>query len=118
LTQLSKKQCLGAFFELETGTSAPSWIVGDTFLKNVYSVFRYDPPSIGFAKLSAVADSFSNLNSLPPTPTIGSVATVAATQGSGANRNISGAVGGRVPSSLLGVAVTLSVLVSTFFWAL
>lgn len=32
LTKLSSTQCLGAFFELTTGSSAPSWIVGDTFL--------------------------------------------------------------------------------------
>lgn len=32
LTQLSSSQCIGAFFELSTGGSAPSWIVGDTFL--------------------------------------------------------------------------------------
>jgi cathepsin D len=30
----------------------PCWIIGDTFLKNVYSVFRFEPPSVGFAKLS------------------------------------------------------------------
>jgi cathepsin D len=32
LSKLSATQCLGAFFELATGSSAPSWIVGDTFL--------------------------------------------------------------------------------------
>ena len=32
LTKLVGNQCLGAFFEISTGTSAPSWIVGDTFL--------------------------------------------------------------------------------------
>ncbi|OJA21662.1 hypothetical protein AZE42_09551 [Rhizopogon vesiculosus] len=32
LTSLSQSQCIGAFFELSTGGSAPSWIVGDTFL--------------------------------------------------------------------------------------
>lgn len=71
--------CLGAFFSLEgaegdpdtaspedvenpTGdeeddsTGGPSWIVGDTFLKNVYSVFRYDNPrAVGFAELSDIA---------------------------------------------------------------
>lgn len=28
------------------------WILGDVFLKNVYSVFRFNPSSIGFATLS------------------------------------------------------------------
>ena len=32
LTKLTKDTCLGAFFELQSGSSAPSWIVGDTFL--------------------------------------------------------------------------------------
>ena len=32
LSKLSATQCLGAFFELAAGSSAPSWIVGDTFL--------------------------------------------------------------------------------------
>jgi len=53
--------CVGAIFDLTLGTSSmpdsstPSWIVGDTFLKNVYSVFRSNPPSVGFAELSTAA---------------------------------------------------------------
>lgn len=27
------------------------WLLGDVFLKNVYSVHRVDPPALGFAKL-------------------------------------------------------------------
>ncbi|KAF8893599.1 aspartic peptidase domain-containing protein [Infundibulicybe gibba] len=34
-----------------------SWIIGDTFLKNVYTVFRMSPLAIGFAQLSAAAPS-------------------------------------------------------------
>ncbi|KAF8074696.1 aspartic peptidase A1 [Lyophyllum atratum] len=80
LTQLSQRQCLGAVFILTTGRSAPTWIVGDTFLKNVYSAFRYDPPSVGFAQLSDVALSLNNANIPAPSATIGSIAaTVAAT---------------------------------------
>jgi len=63
LGQISRgsSQCLGAIFDLSLaennppGPGDPTWIVGDTFLKNVYSVFRADPPSIGFAQLSSVA---------------------------------------------------------------
>jgi len=50
--------CLGGIFDLALGTNIgssgrnPRWVVGDTFLKNVYSVFRAQPPSIGFAQLS------------------------------------------------------------------
>jgi len=32
--------------------SNPEWVFGDTFLKNVYSVFRSNPPAVGFASLA------------------------------------------------------------------
>lgn len=105
------ERCVGAFFEIgtTTGTSSLSWIVGDTFLvslhtfissesshflqKNVYSVFRYDPPSVGFAELSAAALAQNGANGLVPAPTIGSVAaTVSATGGLRSERNGSGRV--------------------------
>lgn len=69
--------CMGAFFAIETGGGAPAWIVGDTFLKNVYSVFRYTPPSVGFAQLSATALAMNGVNSAAPTATIGSAAATA-----------------------------------------
>ncbi|KAF8882702.1 aspartyl protease [Infundibulicybe gibba] len=61
----SPSLCLGAIFDLkesDTGGSSgnPGWVIGDTFLKNVYSVFRMTPPSIGFAQLSAAADSLGS----------------------------------------------------------
>ncbi|KIK81195.1 hypothetical protein PAXRUDRAFT_199653 [Paxillus rubicundulus Ve08.2h10] len=83
LTQVSTSQCIGAFFELNTGSNAPEWIVGDTFLKNVYSVFRYSPPSIGFAALSETALGMNGVNGPPPTATIGSIS---ATVTAGSNR--------------------------------
>ncbi|KAF8893594.1 aspartic peptidase domain-containing protein [Infundibulicybe gibba] len=63
----SRPLCLGAIVDLGKGSASrpgdPSWVVGDTFLKNVYSVFRMAPPSVGFAQLSVAADS-SDLISL------------------------------------------------------
>jgi len=51
--------CAGAIFDLNLGTNIgegsgnPNWVVGATFLKNVYSVFRESPgPSVGFAALA------------------------------------------------------------------
>ncbi|ESK94875.1 aspartic peptidase a1 [Moniliophthora roreri MCA 2997] len=82
VTQVNNEYCLGPFFSLtrSSGSGTPSWIIGDTFLKNVYSVFRYSPPSVGFAQLSANSLSMDGANGEVPTPTIGSVAaTVAAT---------------------------------------
>ncbi|KAI6042053.1 acid protease [Pisolithus marmoratus] len=67
--------CIGAFFE--TTSSNPSWVLGDAFLKNVYTVFRYDPPAVGFAALSEVALAENGVNGAPvPTPTVGSPAAV------------------------------------------
>ncbi|KAJ7128483.1 acid protease [Mycena epipterygia] len=92
-------RCVGAFITLSTGGSAPSWIIGDTFLKNVYSVFRYKPPSVGFASLSDYSLSLNgNINLGAPSPTIGSV-SAAATAGS-KNRNASSPAALR-PSSLI-----------------
>ncbi|KAF9077958.1 aspartic peptidase domain-containing protein [Rhodocollybia butyracea] len=77
---LGGNTCMGAFFSLETGSNTPAWIVGDTFLKNVYSVFRFNPPSVGFAQLSSTALAMNGVNAPPPSPTIGSAAaTVSAT---------------------------------------
>lgn len=59
LMHVSTTQCAGGLFEIDTGGSAagaPDWIVGDTFLKNVYSVFRADPASVGFATLANAGD--------------------------------------------------------------
>jgi len=74
LTQLSPTECLGAIFSLDVqGAGTPPWIIGDTFLKNVYSVFRYNPPSVGFAALSSSATAMDDVNGAVPSPTIGSV---------------------------------------------
>jgi cathepsin D len=79
LTKLSSGQCLGAFFEIDSqqqgnSDNQISWIIGDTFLKNVYSVFRANPASVGFATLASNAQSQVTASGLP-TPTIGSVST-------------------------------------------
>jgi cathepsin D len=57
----SSSMCRGALLNLGEAefkgenTSVPAWTMGDTFLKNVYSVFRANPPSVGFANLSTEA---------------------------------------------------------------
>ncbi|KZT59095.1 acid protease, partial [Calocera cornea HHB12733] len=68
--------CIAALYQSNLGQTAPQWVVGDTFLKNVYSVFRYDPPSVGFAQLSAKASGLSvpgmlpNVSVQPPQATV------------------------------------------------
>ncbi|VDC02988.1 unnamed protein product [Peniophora sp. CBMAI 1063] len=93
--------CIGAVFVYESSsssepsgpgsggpfkrdTSSPAWIVGDSFLKNVYSVFRANPASVGFAQLSAEAlGSDGATDASVPTPTVGSVS--ASVTGSSSN---------------------------------
>lgn len=49
----SGRYCLGAIFATDLGEGAPEWIVGDAFLKNVFSVYDYNngTPRVGFANL-------------------------------------------------------------------
>ncbi|KAJ7097598.1 aspartic peptidase domain-containing protein [Mycena epipterygia] len=69
--------CVGAIFDLSLGTNAgsgnPSWVVGDTFLKNVYSVFRQNPMSVGFAQLASGAGGGSSGGSSTPAATSASI---------------------------------------------
>jgi len=71
LMRSSNTMCVGAFFSISLSGSGPSWIVGDTFLKNVYSVYRYNPPSVGFANLSSNALAQNALGGSLPSATIG-----------------------------------------------
>ncbi len=77
LSQISNGQCLGSVFIFSSGntnsiSNGPSWVIGDTFLKNVYTVFRANPASVGFAVLASDAQTLVTQQGLP-TPTIGSV---------------------------------------------
>ncbi|KAG8927180.1 hypothetical protein FRC00_002232 [Tulasnella sp. 408] len=72
LARIGQGVCIGAFFELDlAGSASPDWIIGDTFLKNVYSVFRYDPASVGFASLSDTALSVASVDAPLPSASIG-----------------------------------------------
>lgn len=53
--------------------------------KNVYSVFRYNPPSVGFADLSEAALAMNEPGGDVPTATIGSVVAVATGSGNRSN---------------------------------
>jgi hypothetical protein len=106
LQDLGKGQCVGSFFTLETGNSAPPWILGDTFLKNVYSVFRFNPPSVGFASLSAYSLSMNgDVDLAVPSATIGSVSAFATAGGSFDNSNSNSAVSLQ-PSLFFMIAMT------------
>jgi len=89
LAQISNSQCLGSIFIFSVGnpnsifSNGPSWVIGDTFLKNVYSVFRANPASIGFATLASDAQALVTKLGLP-TPTIGYVSASVTSTHSGA----------------------------------
>ncbi|KAI0335064.1 acid protease [Cubamyces sp. BRFM 1775] len=65
LGRISASMCVGGIFDLSLGSDVsggggnPVWVVGDTFLKNVYSVFRSNPAAVGFAQLSDAAGGSS-----------------------------------------------------------
>lgn len=113
LTELSNNQCLGGFFELsstQSGSSEVTWIVGDTFLKNVYSVFRANPASVGFAALAADAQSVVTAAGVP-TPTIGSVSTSV----TGSGRTETNAA---LPSALPHVALLICAMSASLLYVL
>lgn len=44
--------CVGALAGQDLGLGSNVWLLGDSFMKNVYSVFSFDQNSVGFATLS------------------------------------------------------------------
>ncbi|KAF9512871.1 hypothetical protein BS47DRAFT_1362787 [Hydnum rufescens UP504] len=43
--------CFGAISPIDSAGQTAEWIVGDTFMKNYYTVFHTHPASVGFARL-------------------------------------------------------------------
>lgn len=113
MAQISNGQCVGSIFVYSGSSSGPGWIVGDTFLKNVYSVFRANPPSVGFAALAAGVQSSVTEDGVP-TPTIGSV-SVSVTGSSGSGRDGQNAA---LPSRTPHLASLFVVISSLFFYLL
>ena len=97
--------CLGGIFDLTQGSSIvsgggnPNWVVGDVFLKNVYSVYRSEPsPSVGFAALSSNAGASGTPSTSSPAPstslTTGTTGTPAGTGSSSTSSSGSGSSSG------------------------
>ncbi|KAJ6533160.1 aspartic peptidase domain-containing protein [Mycena capillaripes] len=105
---VGSSQCFGAIYELSPGitavntTGGPNWVIGATFLKNVYSVFRPTPFSIGFAQLSSKAQ--------PPSSSSSASGSSSSASGSknplGPTSRRSRFCGGRPHPGALGVAET------------
>ncbi|KAJ7240925.1 aspartic peptidase domain-containing protein [Mycena rebaudengoi] len=111
-------QCLGAIVSdlghSNPGPDVPTWIFGIPFLTNVYSVFRQNPPAVGFAELSTAAGGTgtSNSSSTPPGPSSSTAAgstsggPISCSGHCGKKSNVGAIVGGVTG----GVAVGLLVL--------
>lgn len=50
--QSDNKTCVGAIVGQDIGFGANVWALGDSFMKNVYTVFDVDQKAVGFAALS------------------------------------------------------------------
>ncbi|KAK7461034.1 hypothetical protein VKT23_008962 [Stygiomarasmius scandens] len=51
-TTSGSSQCVGALAAQDLGLGSNTWLLGDSFMKNVYSVFSFDRTAVGFAQLS------------------------------------------------------------------
>jgi cathepsin D len=109
---VSNGRCLGAIFDISAGSNVkptsgtPAWIVGDTFLKNVYTVFRFNPAAVGFAQLSTAAGGSSG----SPSTTVGPAKGTSVPGGPASGSRLTFALG------TTGITVTcaLSLLTSAF----
>jgi len=55
LTAVGSSQCVGALVGEDLGLGANVWLLGDSFMKNVYTAFDFDHPAVGFAALNVTA---------------------------------------------------------------
>ncbi|KAJ4480255.1 putative aspartic protease [Lentinula aciculospora] len=50
-TEDGSTQCIGALAGLNLGLGSNTWLLGDSFMKNVYTVFSFEQNAVGFANL-------------------------------------------------------------------
>ena len=48
----SDSQCVGALAGQDLGLGDNVWLLGDSFMKNVYTAFSFDKSAVGFAALA------------------------------------------------------------------
>lgn len=88
--RISFSNCLAALFSLDLGDSGPDYVVGDTFLKNVFTAFQYSPAAVGFA---ALKDSSGAQTVATSSGVVGSAAATATSAVSSAS-SVSSAITG------------------------
>ncbi|KAG2107864.1 aspartic peptidase domain-containing protein [Suillus cothurnatus] len=109
----SPQMCAGGIFDIGIG-SAPAWIVGDTFLKNVYSVFRASPAAVGFAQLASGLSSSMGSSDPNPVQVTGLTPLPASTSASssGSGSSTSGRTNSGSASPIKNIALPLILLTS------
>ena len=50
-TESGSNDCVGALAAQDLGLGSSTWLLGDSFMKNVYTAFNFDTNSVGFATL-------------------------------------------------------------------
>ena len=50
-TKAGSDQCVGALAAQDLGLGDGVWLLGDAFMKNVYTAFSFDRSAVGFARL-------------------------------------------------------------------
>jgi cathepsin D len=50
-TESGSSDCVGALAGQDIGLGSGTWLLGDSFMKNVYTVFSFDQSAVGFATL-------------------------------------------------------------------
>ncbi|KIJ41452.1 hypothetical protein M422DRAFT_172297 [Sphaerobolus stellatus SS14] len=51
-TESGSSECVGAIAAEDIGLGSDVWLLGDSFMKNVYTVFFFDRNAVGFAELA------------------------------------------------------------------
>ena len=51
-TSSGSGKCVGALAGQDLGLGSNVWLLGDSFMKNVYTAFSFDENAVGFAELS------------------------------------------------------------------
>ncbi|KAF8636167.1 hypothetical protein AX17_003739 [Amanita inopinata Kibby_2008] len=58
-TAAGSSQCVGALAGVDLGLGAGVWLLGDSFMKNVYTLFSFADNTVGFAQLAGAGGSTS-----------------------------------------------------------
>ena len=51
-TSTGSGKCVGALAGQDLGLGNNVWLLGDSFMKNVYTAFSFDDDAVGFAELA------------------------------------------------------------------